>query len=139
MATATSNREIAFAGASGSSIGDDITWLGLWLTASGSTGFLSGIQVSNNPDALALGEVYYIAAGGLVITQTAGSSETEAMAIRALRGRLDGTLYLAEHEGDPGTTGANEGDLAPRYDIGHRLHLRVIIPCREHNAPAFWL
>ena len=68
--------------------------------------------MSNNPDALALGEVYYVAVGGLVITQTAGSNETEAMAIRALRGRLEGTLYLAEHEDDPGNTGANEGDLA---------------------------
>ena len=112
MATATNNSEQAFAGASGSSINDDITWIGIWDSASGSAGFLAGIQVSNNPDALALGEVYYIAVGGLVITQTAGASETEAMAVRALRGRLDGTLYLAEHEGDPGTTGANEGDLA---------------------------
>lgn len=95
----------------GTAIGQDGTYVSIWTALTGGD-FLAGIQISNNPMALALGEVYYIAASGLAITQTAATNETEAMAQRALRGRLDGTLFYAIHTGDPGTTGANESALA---------------------------
>ena len=95
----------------GTAIGQDGTYIGVYESLSG-TDFLAGIQISNDPMALALGEVYYIAASGLAITQTAATNETEAMAQRALRGRLDGTLFYSIHTGDPGTTGANESALA---------------------------
>ena len=111
MAVARNTAEVAWAGAMGASIGDDAVWIGIWDALSAGNFYL-GVQVSNNPDALALGEVYYIAALGLELTQTAAANETESMAQRALRGRLDGTLYYAVHTGSPGTNGANEGDLA---------------------------
>ena len=112
MAFARNTGEISWAGAeAGMGVGDDGTFIGIFESISG-TDFLAGITISNNPMPLALGEVYYIAAAGLVITQTAAANETEGMAQRALMGRLSGTLYYAIHTGDPGTTGANESDLA---------------------------
>ena len=105
----------------GASIGDDAVWIGIWTAQTAGT-FLAGIQVSNNPAALALGEVYFIAADGLAITQTAGTNEAEAMAQDALRGRLGGVgsvnRWLSVHDSDPSTTGLNEGDLA-RISVAH--------------------
>ena len=98
-------------------LGDDGTYLGIFGSSTGSD-FRAGILISNNPDALAIGEVYYISHSptpGLVITQVAAANETEASAQDALRGRLGGvgavTLYLSVHTADPGTTGASESGL----------------------------
>ena len=113
MATATTNAEVAWQGAPAGAVGQTAAWVGIWSALTGGT-FYAGVQVTNSPSALALGEVYYIAAGGLVITQTAASQEAEVSAQRALRGRLGGvtgaveTLYYAIHTGDTGNTGANE-------------------------------
>ena len=121
MAVARNTNEVAWAGAMGASIGDDATYVGVWNAASGGN-FLFGVAVSNNPDALQLGEVYYIAANGLAITQTVATNEAEASGQDALRGRLGGvgavTRYYAIHIGDPGTTGTNEGDLS-RVSLAH--------------------
>lgn len=121
MAFARNSNEIAWEGASGASIGDDATYVGVW-DALTNGNFLFAVTVSNNPDALALGEVYYIAASGLAIQQTAGTREAEESAQEALRGKLGGvgtvTRYYAVHVGDPGTNGANEGDLA-RVALAH--------------------
>ena len=111
MAVARNSAEISWPGATGTAIGQDGTYVGLNSALSGGD-FYAGIQISNDPMPLALGEVYYIAASGLAITQTAATNETEAMAQRALRGRLLGTLYYSIHTGNPGTTGANESALA---------------------------
>ena len=112
MSVLRNNAELAWQGAPPGAVMTTASWIGVW-SAMGGGEFYAGIQISNSPSALALGEVYYIAASGLAITQTAAANETEAMAGRALAGRFDGTTYLAIHDGDPGTTGANEEtDLA---------------------------
>ena len=113
MSVLRNNAELAWAGASGNAIGETAAWIGVWTALTGGS-FLAGIQLSNSPSALALGEVYYIAASGMAITQTAAANETETMAGRALEGRFDGTTYLAVHTGDPGTNGANPLPDLPR-------------------------
>ena len=95
MGVARNTGEWAWEGASGLSIGQDAMWVGIHTALTGGD-FLLGIQLSNDPAALALGEVYYIAALGLAITQTAATNETEAMAQRALRGRLDRNPVLCD-------------------------------------------
>ena len=110
MSVARNNAEIAWPGAMGGAIGQDAMYVGFYESSTG-TDFLFGVQISNNPSPLALGEVYYIASNGLAITQTAATNETEDSAGRALEGRLAGTTYGSIHTGDPGTTGANESAL----------------------------
>ena len=111
MSVARNNAEIAWPGASGGAIGQDAMYVGVW-DAMTNGNFLFGVQISNNPSPLALGEVYYIDANGLAITQTAATNESERSAGRGLAGRLDGTTYGAIHTDDPGTTGVNESALA---------------------------
>ena len=113
MAVARNSNEIAFQGAPPAAVGEDILYVGIWDAMTGGV-FKAGVQVSNDPSILALGEVYYIAASTLVITQTAAANESESMAQDALRGRLNdgGNRFLSQHTDDPGTTGANEGTLA---------------------------
>ena len=111
MSVSRNNAEIAWPGASGGAIGQDAMYVGFWDALTGGN-FLFGVQISNDPMPLALGEVYYIDANGLAITQTAAAGETERSAGRALTGRLIGTNYTAIHIGDPGTTGANQSALA---------------------------
>ena len=50
--------------------------------------FLFAVQLSNDPAALALGEVYYIAALGLAIEQTAAANEAQISTLEGLRGKL---------------------------------------------------
>ena len=83
MSVLRNNAELAWAGASGNAIGETAAWIGVWTALTGGS-FLAGIQLSNSPSALALGEVYYVAASGMAITQTAAANETETMAGRAL-------------------------------------------------------
>ena len=121
MSFARNTAEWAWAGALIAQVGEDAVWIGIW-DAQTNGNFLAGVQVSNNPDPLAIGEVYYIAASGLAIQQTAAANETEAMAADALRGRLGGVGPVARwygvHDGDPGTTGANETTI-PRISRAH--------------------
>ena len=121
MAVARNTNEIAWEAAPSGAVGEDAMYIGVWDTLTGGA-FRFGVQISNDPDALALGEVYYIAASGLAITQTVATNEAEASAQDALRGRLGGigpvNRFYAIHTGNPGNTGANEGSLA-RVSLAH--------------------
>ena len=92
-------------------VGQDAMYVGIWTALTGGD-FLQAGMLTNNPDPLALGEVYYIPTGDFGIVQNPGTNETQDMAIRAVRGRVDGILFFAIHTGDPGVTGANESGLA---------------------------
>ena len=113
MATATNNAELAWEGAPAGAVGQTAAWLGSW-DAMTSGNFLFGVEISNNPSALALGEVYFIAAAGLVYTQTLATAETDAVGQDALRGRMEGvvgavgTQYYQIHTGATGNNGANQ-------------------------------
>ena len=112
MAYGANSAEWSWAGAqNGMGVGDDAMYVGLWTLLTGGD-FLQGAMLTNNPDALALGEVYYIPAGNFAIVQNPGTNETQEQAQRAVRGRVDGSLFYAIHTADPGTTGANESGLA---------------------------
>ena len=87
MATAETSAELAWPGAPAAAVGQTAAWIGSWDAATGGD-FLFGVEISNSPSALALGEVYYIAAGGLVYTQTLATAETDGVGQDALRGRL---------------------------------------------------
>ena len=112
MAYGSNSAEWSWAGAqTGMGVGDDAMYVALWDALTGGN-FLQGAMLTNNPDALALGEVYYIPAGDFAIVQNPGTNETQPQAQRAVRGRVDGTNYYAIHTADPGITGANESGLA---------------------------
>ena len=112
MAYGANSAEWSWAGAQiGMGVGDDAMYVGLW-DAMLAGNFLQGAMLTNNPAPLALGEVYYIPTGDFAIVQNPGTNETQEQSIRAVRGRVDGTLYYAVHTADPGTTGANESGLA---------------------------
>ena len=122
MARALNTSELAWAGASGNAVGETASWLGSWDALTGGN-FLFGIEISNSPSALALGEVYFIAANGLVYTQTVASNEVDSVAQDSLRGRFGGvvgaigTQYYAMHTGNPGTNGANPLPDLPRIAV----------------------
>ena len=105
----------------GMGIGDDAMYVGIWTALTGGS-FLFAVQLSNDPAALALGEVYYIAALGLAIEQTAAANEAQISTLEGLRGKLGAVgpsaRFYAIHVGDPGLTGANESDL-PRVSLAY--------------------
>ena len=122
MAVARNSAEVAWPGATGAAIGETGAWLGVWTALTGGS-FLFGVQLSNSPMMLENGEVYYIAAMQLAITQTAAANEVEASAQNALRGRLGGIgpvpYFWAVHTADPGTTGANQLPALARVSLAH--------------------
>ena len=87
-------------------VGSDCTQASLWESQFG-TGFLQSQALGNNPAPLVLGEVFEIAPGALIIEQLPGTNETELMAIRALRGRITGGIWVQFHTGNPGSTGTD--------------------------------
>ena len=112
MAYGANSAEWSWAGAMiGQGVGDDAMYVGLWTALTGGD-FLQAAMLTNNPDPLALGEVYYIPAGDFAIVQNPGTNETQEQAQRAVRGRVDGTQFYAIHTADPGTTGVSESGLA---------------------------
>ena len=112
MAYGSNSAEWSWAGAqTGMGVGDDAMYVGIYDGPDPTDNFLQGAMLTNNPDALALGEVYYIPAGDFAIVQNPGTNETQGMAQRAVMGRVDGTLYYSIHTADPGTTGANLSGL----------------------------
>ena len=111
MAYGSNSGEWSWQGAPPGAVGQDAMYVGIWDALTGGN-FLQGAMLTNNPDPLALGEVYYIPAGDFAIVQNPGASETQAQAQRAVRGRVDGTNYYAIHTGDTGANGANESALA---------------------------
>ena len=109
MANGSNTDKITFDGAPQSLVDDgaDITHVSYWDAATGGN-FFGRDALANDPDAVsALGEVFSIAAGGAVITVTAGDLN-DAMAQRVLDSGL-GTIYVGLFSGDPGDDGtANE-------------------------------
>ena len=90
MARALNTAELAWEGASGNAVGETAGWLGSWDSLTGGN-FLFGVEISNSPSALALGEVYFIAAQRLGVhtdrgKQRSGQCGTRLFA-RALRRR----------------------------------------------------
>ena len=102
MASATNNTVIRSIPAPSSAVGEDCTRISLWDAAN--AGNLLGDQaITNNPDPLVLNEQYELAAGVIVMNQAAGAGETDAMAERALKGKIgDGDLYVQYHDGAVG-------------------------------------
>ena len=109
MATAT-NPSITFAVAGTGNVNDDATWISGWTAASGGSRLFKKI-ISNNPDALILGQPYQIAAGQIVLTYPEGEGD-EALAIRAARGAVAGGIFIQTHDGDPGSGNANALSIA---------------------------
>ena len=104
MAQAANTNAVTTVAAPSGAVGDDCTHVAFWSAAS--AGSLLGTQaLSNNPDALALGERYSFAAGALVLTTPAGANETEAMAQRAATGKVAGGVWVSFHTSDPGSAG----------------------------------
>ena len=105
-ATATNNAVITSAAAQSGQVGDDATFISLWSAVTGGD-FLRREGIDNNPAALALGQSFQFAIGELVFTDTEDSAngETNDMAVRGIRGKFDGTVYIQWHSGDPGANG----------------------------------
>lgn len=119
MATAKNTNEVLSQEASQDAVDAnvDVSYVGLWTESDGGT-FLWGHEITTNLVAIALGEKYRIPPEDIVFTQTPDDGETPAMAVRALNGRIEGILYVSWHDGDPGTTGANEVETHfPRVEI----------------------
>ena len=87
-------------------VGRDATYVTLWDEEIGGN-YLDQKSISNNPDALVLGERYEIAAETLVITQDKATNESDEMAIRALRGRIKDGFWVQVHDDDPGLNGTS--------------------------------
>lgn len=86
--------------------GDDITYYGIWSARNGGT-FYGSQSVSNDPDALAVGEHWQVAAGQVVLTFSDGDMQaTWAKFLADLAAGV--TLWLSGHTDDPGDNGANE-------------------------------
>ncbi len=118
MARAINTDTIESIAAPAGAVGQDCTHVTLWSGAVGGS-LLWAKAISTNPAPLALGEPYQAAAGALVLDQPTGPGETEAMAVRAIGGRIAGTLYLQFHTGAPGAAGAaNVLPGLPRVAIG---------------------
>ena len=116
MATAENTNEILSEATLEDGVGEDVTHIGLFTDSSAGI-FLWGRAITSNVDAIALGEKYRIPPRDVVLTQNLDGGETEAMARRALNGRIEGTLYVSFHTGAPGLTGANESSEIGRVAI----------------------
>ena len=110
-ATLTYNEVVDFPPADAA--GEDMTHWGIYSAETGGT-FYMGQSVSNDPDALAVGENWQVAAGQVVLTFSDGDGEPE-WALKQADLNAGETYWLSAHTGDPGTTGADEsadGDYA---------------------------
>ena len=107
MANRSNTNKIDFPGAPQTLVDGsvDIDHVGLWSAATGGT-FYGGIALTNNPDAVdALGQVYSVASGAVVVTM-AMQDFADAMAARILDSGL-GEVFLGLHNGVPGANGTN--------------------------------
>ena len=113
MATVRNSALIDSAQAAAAAVGEDVTWITLWDAAgSGSPPSggnpISAHRLTNNPDALTLGQSIEIAAGGIVqtltrLTATSTLREYEESVKRKLQGWIDGGIWVQYHDGGPGT------------------------------------
>ena len=118
MPEAKNNTVITFGA---STVADtNITHVGLHLGSSGTDGFLVAIPLEVAV-ALPMSDEHEIVVDDLVIDQPTATGETDAMAERALEGRIAGTMYGSLHSADPGITGANEISLQSRAVITNSL------------------
>lgn len=106
MATVRNSAIIDSEAAASAAVGEDVTHLSLW-SASSSGSLLAQVSLSNNPDALVLGQRIRIAAGAILRTHTASSGFTEESARRDLRGWISGGIWVQYHDGSPGANGNN--------------------------------
>ena len=106
MATAKNTNIVRSIAAPAGAVSDDATHITLW-TAQAAGDLLLTLEITTNPDALALGDKYEIAAEALVLTQAAAADETAAMAERAVRGRIAGGVWVQFHTGAPGAAGTD--------------------------------
>ena len=117
MAMAQNSTLIRSVAAPSGAVGDDCTHVALWDDASGTT-FLGSRAISTNPSALQLGERLEIAPGALTLSQPVGDGETEALARRALAGKVSGGIYLSFHTADPTNSGSVQGTNAMISELG---------------------
>ena len=101
MATAKNSQEVSSGAASGAAINKDCTHVSLWDKATGGNA-LDRFAISNNPSPLEAGEQFKIAAEGLVLTRNPGTGESQEMAKRALKGMIEGGVWVQFHSQDPG-------------------------------------
>ena len=105
-ATMTYNAQAQFPAAQ--TAGDDMTHWGVWSAESGGTFYgPESVAVSNDPDALAVGEQWTIAAGQVVLTFGDGDMTAEWAKKQADLMAAE-TLYLSGHTGAPGAAGDDE-------------------------------
>ena len=104
MAALRYNAGITSEQAGVAAVGEDIGSVSVWTAATGGT-FLWGVSLSNNPDALTLGQAIQIAANALVLNLLPGTGQSDALAIRMLSGVYAGGLYMQFH--DSATFGAS--------------------------------
>ena len=104
MATAKNTAAQLWAAVQAAQDGSDVTHLSVW-DALTSGNWLFNITISNDPDPIATGGRYRIAANGITITRAKGTGESDESAIRSLKGLLSGSTYWQLHTADPGTSG----------------------------------
>ena len=116
MPQAANSNAVRSIGAPQGAVGDDCTDISLWSQENGGD-FLQSQSISTNPSPLALGERYEFAAGALVINQPVGTDDTEAMARRAVRGRIAGGVWVQYHAGAAGANGTDNVIQLGRVNI----------------------
>ena len=104
MASLRYNMGITSEQATAAAVGEDIESVSVHTADTGGD-FLWGVALSNNPDALTLGQAIQIAANALVLNQLPGTGQSEALVIRMLNGVYAGGLYMQFH--DDAVFGAN--------------------------------
>ena len=103
-ATATLTNAVQSAPAPSGAVGEDASWINVWDALTGGNS-LGRQAISTNPDQLALGDRYELAAGALVFTQPEGAGETNRLSERKIRGAVLGGAWISWHTGDPGAAG----------------------------------
>ena len=106
MATATSSVRALSGPAPAGAVGNDCTHYAAWDAANGGNLLQTGaIEAAPNPGALQLGERLEVAVGAIVLTQNPSVGQTEEMAKRALRGQIDGGIWISFHTAAAGNAG----------------------------------
>ena len=105
-ARASNTNAVQSAVAAAGQVGNDCTHISVWSALTGGSLLWAG-TINTNPDALALGGRFQIAAGALVFEYTKGTGETDAMELRGAAGKVRGGVWVQYHTGAPGTAGTS--------------------------------
>ena len=116
MARAVNTNVVQSVAVPAGSVGSDCTHISLWDAETSGT-FLWGTAITGNPSPLGSGEGYEFAAGALVINQPVDTGGTEAMARRAVMGRVAGGVWVQYHSGAPGSAGTSNVITLARTQI----------------------